>query len=156
MGVIACSTNEDPPIDPDPEVPDGETVVNSETLYSEYLGGSRHYAIYLPPGYDTTSTQYPVLYLLHGMWGNYLDWASNGMAAITDNALNWGTAVPMIIAMPDGLDAFYCNNYNNGSMQYEDYFIEEFIPHIESAYRVRPTGKNRAIAGLSMGGYGHT
>lgn len=156
--LFACSTDDETTNEPDPDpalIPRG-TVVTSETIYSESLGGTQHYAIYLPPGYDTASTDFPVLYLLHGMWGNYLDWSSHGMATVTDNALYWETAVPMIIAMPDGLDAFYCNNYDHGSMLYEDYFIGEFIPHIESSYRVRSAGNHRAIAGLSMGGYGTT
>ena len=70
-----------------------------------------HYSVYLPPEYTDTS-KYPILYLLHGMWGNYKDWVNNGLAATLDDAINKGTAKKMIVVMPDGLDAFYCNNYD--------------------------------------------
>jgi len=78
------------------------------------------------------------------------------MAETVNSLINRESAKPMVIAMPDGLDAFYCNNYDGGDMLYEDYFIGEFIPFIESTYRIRASKQNRAIAGLSMGGYGTT
>jgi enterochelin esterase-like enzyme len=156
LATFSCENKEEP----EPEVytdtsPKG-TVITVDLISSESLGGSQHYAIYLPPGYDTTSLEYPVLYLLHGMWGTYKDWPSHGMAGVANNLINWESIEPMVIAMPDGLDAFYCNNYDGGDMLYEEYFIEEFMPYIESTYRIRASRQNRAIAGLSMGGYGTT
>ncbi len=153
---ISCKKAEEPEPQETPDPSPLGTVITDDQISSESLGGSQHYAIYLPPGYDTSSLEYPVLYLLHGMWGTYLDWPSHGMAGVANNLINWEDIEPMVIAMPDGLDAFYCNNYNGGDMLYEDYFIEEFIPYIESNYRIRDSKQNRAIAGLSMGGYGTT
>jgi enterochelin esterase-like enzyme len=152
--MIGCKKTEEPEDTPDPS-PVG-TVLSGDLVSSESLGGPQHYAVYLPPGYDTSSLEYPVLYLLHGMWGTYLDWPSHGMASVANNLINWESAKSMVIVMPDGLDAFYCNNYDGGDMLYEDYFIDEFIPYIESTYRIRASKQSRAIAGLSMGGYGTT
>ncbi len=131
-------------------------VDTGQTFFSAALDRDMNYSIYFPPGYDTTSVDYPILYLLHGMWGNYLDWVNNGMESIVNTAIKNETAKHMVIVMPDGLDAFYCNNYSGGSMMYEDFFIDEFIPYIESTYRIKSNRANRAIAGLSMGGYGTT
>jgi enterochelin esterase-like enzyme len=123
-------------------------------FYSDILSRDMHYSIYLPAGYDTSTNSFPVLYLLHGMWGSYLDWPENGMSNITNYAIRSKSAKPMVIVMPDGLDAFYCNNYNGGTLLYEDFLIEEFFPYIESTYKIKTSRGSRAIAGLSMGGYG--
>ena len=135
--------------------PQGE-VNTTQTITSAILGRAMHFSVYLPPSYNETTTKYPVLYLLHGMSGNYLDWVNNDMATTMNLAISKKTAKEMIVIMPDGLDAFYCNNFNGGSMRYEDFLIQEFFPQIESKYRINATKKGRAIAGLSMGGYGAT
>jgi S-formylglutathione hydrolase FrmB len=59
----------------------------------------------------------------------------------------------VIIVMPDGGVSWYINDYQN-KVRYEDMFIREFIPHIDSTYRTRPTRDYRGISGLSMGGWG--
>jgi S-formylglutathione hydrolase FrmB len=112
------------------------------------------FGIYLPPGYESSDTSYPVLYLLHGGTGNQMDWLKLGsMKTITDKAIADGKSVPMIIVMPDAEMTFYMNNAQ-GRYQFEDYFFQEFIPYIEKTYRCRKEKKYRSIAGLSMGGYG--
>jgi enterochelin esterase-like enzyme len=153
----SCKKAEDlepPPKPADP--PLTGSVVTDRIIESQILDGPQHYAIYLPPGYDTASVDYPVLYLLHGATQSYLDWPSHGMSGITDYFILSKTVVPMIIVMPDGFNAYYCNNFDGGDLLYEDYFIDEFIPEIEATYRIMNNGKKRAIAGLSMGGYGAT
>ena len=59
----------------------------------------------------------------------------------------------MIIVMPDAWDTWYINQYD-GKVPYEDMFFEELIPYMEKTYRIRSDKESRAIAGLSMGGYG--
>jgi enterochelin esterase-like enzyme len=156
VAAVSCEKTVDPEPEEYTDTSPAGTVIADDLINSESLGGPQHYAIYLPPGYDTSSIEFPVLYLLHGMWGSYKDWPSHGMAGIVNDLIARESAKPMVIAMPDGLDAFYCNNYNGGDILYEDYFIEEFIPYVESTYRIRASKQNRAIAGLSMGGYGTT
>ena len=75
------------------------------------------------------------------------------MKTITDRAIANEEAVPMIIVMPDAWDTWYVNQYD-GKVPYEDMFFEELIPYMEKTYRVRSNQESRAIAGLSMGGYG--
>ena len=132
------------------------TVDTTQTINSVILGRAMHYSVYLPPTYDKSSDNYPVLYLLHGMGGDYRDWVQNGMASIIDWSIKGKKSKEMIVIMPNGFNAFYCNNFNNGPLKYEDFFVKEFIPQIESKYRINRTQKGRAIAGLSMGGYGAT
>jgi enterochelin esterase-like enzyme len=130
------------------------TLDTKQVIHSDILNRDMHYSVYMPPGYDTSKVSYPVLYLLHGMWGNYLDWVNNGMANTLDDAIYQKKAKPMIVIMPDGLDSFYCNNYNGGTLRYEDFLTDEFFHYIETSYRIKASRTDRAIAGLSMGGYG--
>lgn len=130
---------------------DTQQIINSTIMKMEV-----HYSIYLPPGYEeSSSTTYPVLYLLHGYDGDYLDWINKGnMVDIVDKTNSIGNIKEMIIVMPSGMNSYYLNDYFGGSLRYEDFFINEFIPQVESKYRV--TSNDRAIAGLSMGGFGTT
>jgi enterochelin esterase-like enzyme len=126
------------------------------SLPSDILGGERHYAIYLPPDYDSSSRSYPVLYLLHGAGDNHTGWVQFGeVLRIADQAIRDGTATPMVIAMPDA-DTGRRGYFNDitGEWRFEDFFFEEFIPYIESTYRIRGEKRYRAVAGLSMGGGG--
>jgi S-formylglutathione hydrolase FrmB len=75
------------------------------------------------------------------------------MQEITDRAIKSDQAVPMIVVMPNAWDTWYINQYD-GKAPYEDMFFEELIPYIEKTYRARSNKEFRAIAGLSMGGYG--
>jgi len=131
------------------------TVDCSQVIQSDILKKEMHYSVYLPDGYLTSNRSYPVLYLLHGMMDNYTGWVNHGeVNRIASEAIARGAAPEMIIVMPDGLtDAFYINNYDK-SVRWEDFFYNEFIPQVEKKYRIQADRNNRAIAGLSMGGYG--
>ena len=131
-------------------------VSDNLTLKSEILEMERHYAIYLPPDYETSERSYPVLYLLHGGGDDQTGWVQFGeVLHIADKAIAKGTATPMIIIMPDaskGQRGFF--NDPKNEWRYEDFFFEEFIPFIEGSYRIKGEKRYRAVAGLSMGGGG--
>lgn len=131
-------------------------VADNEMMTSEILGMERSYAVYLPPGYETDTRSYPVLYLLHGAGDDHTGWIQFGeVARITDAAIGEGTATPMVIIMPDantGRRGYY--NSIEGDFRYEDFFFEELLPTVERKYRVKSEKRYRAIAGLSMGGGG--
>jgi S-formylglutathione hydrolase FrmB len=121
---------------------------------SSMLGKDVEYSIYLPADYDKSNRRYPVLYLLHGYSDDETGWSQFGEAQIIgDRLMQNGEAAPMIIVMPDGGVSWYINSYD-GKTRYEDFFVKELIPHIDATYRTRTTKQYRAIAGLSMGGYG--
>ena len=129
-------------------------VYDSVVLKSKILNKNKIFAIYLPPGYEASHVQYPVLYLLHGGDGSQVDWIQRGNVKQTsDSLIRTGGSVPMIIVMPDAEMTFYLNNVE-GKYQFEDYFFRELIPFIEKHYRCRTEKKYRAISGLSMGGFG--
>ncbi|MBN1984754.1 MAG: esterase family protein [Prolixibacteraceae bacterium] len=129
-------------------------VIESLQFTSELVSYPVEYSVYLPPGYETSERSYPVLYLLHGYSDDETGWIQFGEAnAIADRGIKNGDFPPCIIVMPDGKVTWYSNSYN-GSDPWEDMFVKEFIPFIEKQYRIRPKKEFRAIAGLSMGGYG--
>lgn len=132
----------------------GGKVIESRSLKSGILGKDVNYSVYLPADYDTSDRKYPVLYLLHGSGGDETNWVQPGeVKRIADGLIESGEATPIIIVMPDGQESWYLNDYS-GRNRYEDMFVEELIPHVEAQYRARPGKSYRAIAGLSMGGYG--
>ncbi|GAB3516530.1 alpha/beta hydrolase [Emticicia fontis] len=129
-------------------------VKESLTIKSSTLGKEVKYNIYLPADYEKTNRQYPVLYLLHGYTDNETGWTQFGQAPeIADKVINSGEAPPMIIVMPDAGVTWYMNTFD-GKTKFEDFFIKEFIPYIETTYRIRSKKEFRAVAGLSMGGLG--
>lgn len=130
------------------------TIQESLPIESSALGESVYYSIYLPDGYEESNRNYPVLYLLHGYTDNETGWTQFGeVQKITDKASSGLNVTDMIIVMPDAGVSWYINNHD-GSVSYEDFFTQELIPHIDETYRTRATKEFRAVAGLSMGGYG--
>ncbi len=129
-------------------------VIESLEFKSNLVSYPVKYSIYLPPGYDASERSYPVVYLLHGYSDDETGWIQFGEAnSIADKGIADGEFSPCIIVMPDGKVTWYCNSAD-GKDPWEDMFIQEFIPFIEKEYRIRPKKEFRAIAGLSMGGYG--
>jgi enterochelin esterase-like enzyme len=131
-------------------------VFDNLSMTSKILKGERKFAIYLPPDYETSQRNYPVLYLLHGSGDDQTGWIQFGeVLRIADKSIKTGKATPMIIVMPDantGQRGYF--NDIDGAWNYEDFFFEELIPHIEKTYRAKSEKKYRAISGLSMGGGG--
>jgi len=129
-------------------------VMESLKFESKKVGYPVEYSIYLPPDYDTSNRSYPVLYLLHGYSDDETGWIQFGEAnSIADKGIANGDFSPCIIVMPNGKVSWYVNSFD-GKDPWEDMFVQEFIPFIEKEYRIRSKKEFRAIAGLSMGGYG--
>ncbi|WP_236980225.1 alpha/beta hydrolase [Membranihabitans maritimus] len=140
---------------PDPDaLVQNSKIFESMKLESKILGKDVEYSVYLPYDYFNSDRSYPVLYLLHGFSDDETGWTQFGeVKHIADKAISSGDATEMIIVMPDAGVSWYVNNYDS-SVEYENFFFEELIPHIESEYRARSGRQYRAVAGLSMGGFG--
>ncbi|MCF0062350.1 alpha/beta hydrolase-fold protein [Dyadobacter chenwenxiniae] len=131
-------------------------VMDNLSVLSKLLKSERKYAIYLPPDYATSERSYPVLYLLHGAGDDHTGWVQFGeVLNITDKAIREGSATPMIIVMPDA-DTGRRGYFNDvkGDWNYEDFFFQELMPHVEKKFRIKANKRFRAVAGLSMGGGG--
>ncbi len=136
------------------QVPHG--TVHVHKYASKSLGVTRGLYVYTPPGYEENlQVKYPVLYLLHGMGDTESAWTVVGRAnLIVDNLLAANKARPLVIVMPYGHtpsappDMRSLGNY----AAFAKDLVEDVIPYIQKCYRVSAEQKDRAIAGLSMGG----
>ena len=139
-----------------------QSEISTHSVQSAILGEEVAYNLYLPAGYDeTASVRYPVIYLLHGLYGSHVDWATAGhMKDVVDELIASGECRPVIIIMPDAGDPDVHNNWNGyfnmPGHNYEDFFFKEFIPAVEARYPILSDKGTRAVMGLSMGGGGST
>jgi enterochelin esterase-like enzyme len=143
------------PQGPIPVVSDPQArLLESLRFNSSLLNRAMNYSVYLPPDYYTSTRRYPVVYLLHGLGDTETGWVQFGEAnRIADEAIKSGEIPPMIIVMPDAAVTWYMNDYQ-AKNRYEDMFVQEFVPYIDSTLRTRTDRSFRAVAGLSMGGHG--
>src|SRR5215207_2344427 len=164
---------------PQPAVATPPSRVAADSFWSQALGIRKQFVVYLPPSYDGTSTRrYPVAYYLHGHAGDEWNWVRAGRIDRTLDSLIAGGVPEMIVVMPDGDDGWYTtwNNLGNNAdcrrstppgrrsesvdafcvpwPKYDDYITRDLVARVDSVYRTIPSRTARAIAGLSMGGYG--
>jgi S-formylglutathione hydrolase FrmB len=147
-----------------------ESVVNgtdgrlrTEVLDSPALGARTRVNVLLPKGYDPSgATRYPVLYLLHGALADYNDWNySGGVKDLVDRVSAEQGLPPFIVVMPDGGHyGWYSDWYGTdiGSTgtapAWSQHHVRELIPWIDATFPTVADRSARAIAGLSMGGFG--
>jgi enterochelin esterase-like enzyme len=133
------------------DVPHGE--IRIKRYFSKVTRSWRQFYIYTPAGYDANpNVKYPVLYIMHGGGEDERGWATQGKTdAILDNLIAGGKAKPMLIVMPDGNMPSTGFDVNTLKM-FEAEMKQCIIPFVESNYRAETDSKNRALAGLSMGG----
>ncbi|MDA3816841.1 MAG: alpha/beta hydrolase-fold protein [Prolixibacteraceae bacterium] len=134
--------------------------IDTVTYQSNTVGNDRTALVYTPPGFEN-SNKYPVLYLLHGIGGDEFAWTKNGNACtILDNLYAQDKLEPMIVVMPNGRamknDRAEGNIFSPERVEafatFEKDLLNDLIPFVEKNYPAKEDPKNRAIAGLSMGG----
>jgi S-formylglutathione hydrolase FrmB len=123
---------------------------------SAILHASVRYCVFLPASYSAASAKtrrYPVLYLLHGLGGNGQTMAVDGEWTELQDLRRDHKVGDFLVVAPDGWDTFYINS-RDGKTRYGDFFLREFMPFLEHAYRIRAGRAAHGITGFSMGGYG--
>jgi enterochelin esterase family protein len=122
---------------------------------SPTLGRPVSYNLYLPDGYDG-ATPLPVLFLLHGLGGTADDWAESGNLAETlDRLMAEDTVPPMLVVMPGLGDGWYVDNPDpGGAGATQTAFLADLVPYIDRTWPTQGRRGGRAVAGLSMGGWG--
>ncbi len=126
-----------------------KTSVETVQFQSKLTNATLPYNVILPADYRASSvTRYPVLYLLHGFGGHYSDWATR------TNVADYAAPYRMIVVMPEGNNGWYTDSTGVATDKYESYILKELIPDVQKRYRTIEARYGRAVAGLSMGGYG--
>lgn len=144
----------------------GVTILD-KTHYSTALGESRNYRIFLPSDYmSQPGKSYPVIYYYHGWsqryFGSINDYkADEGNSNDGDNIANFVANNAVIVVKPDGYNRrpdedYYLRPYNIGPVEtYRQFplYFPELVSYIDTHYRTIADRGQRAISGLSMGGF---
>jgi putative tributyrin esterase len=115
---------------------------------SAMLAEERTMLVMLAADYDTAVRRYPVLYLLHGADADITDWARG------TNLSEYASHHQLIIVTPDASRSWYVNSVANPKAHYDDYIMKDVIAYVDKNFRTIPEPFARAIAGVSMGGFG--
>ena len=120
-------------------------------LDSRLMGKPMPYQVVYPVGYKNrleAEKRYPVIFLLHGLTGHYDNWVSKTLL------VEYAAEHNIIVVTPEGGDGWYTDSVSGANEKWESYIVQELIPEIDKRFRTIPTRDKRAIAGLSMGGFG--
>jgi S-formylglutathione hydrolase FrmB len=128
--------------------------VECNSLHSKILSRPVPYCVVLPSSFDADKARhFSILYFLHGLGDNAQFFVHSGAWNLADDMRERGELKDFLVVTPDGGASFYINS-KDGTQPYENFLLEEFFPFIERHYRAAPGRAHRAIAGISMGGYG--
>ena len=142
MAVPAAQDNSAPAVAPRP-------TARTVRITSPSLGNREYaFAVLLPNGYDTSTKRYPVLFLLHGGGQTHTAFPSRGW--FTREA----ASRDMIVVLPNGGRSFFANAAGIPDARYEDLIARDLVQYVDTHYRTLATRESRAIAGISMGGFG--
>jgi enterochelin esterase-like enzyme len=124
-----------------------------KTYHSTLMNTDIGYVIYLPPNYNNSTDRYPVVYSLHGMGGNE-NGNCNNYSGVMQSGITNNEFPPVIVVFVNGRGNTFYSDSKDGSVKCESTIINELIPHIDETYRTKADRTNRAIEGMSMGGFG--
>jgi putative tributyrin esterase len=122
--------------------------VVEEILQSSLMERELPFRALLPENYEASGAFYPVLYLLHGLFGSCDNWVE--LTGLTE----YLRTREFIVVLPEGENAWYTDSVTVEKNKFESFFINELIPAVETRYRIDGSRAARAVAGLSMGGFG--
>ena len=132
----------------------GLRIRESMVMHSLVLKQDVHFSVCLPKEYYDSKKSYPVVYLLHGLGDNETSWLEYGqISQYADKAVEDEETKPMIFVMPEAFRTYYVNDYK-GAFLYQDMFVKELVPYIDSLFRTIADRQHRAVMGYSMGGFG--
>jgi putative tributyrin esterase len=121
-------------------------VLRDVTFHSASLNRNMPYRVVMPANIPT-GVKSPVVYLLHGGSGDFRDWTNySDVARFAERGL--------ILVMPDGDESYYTNSNDHPDQRYEDYIVKDVVADAETRFPVASDRSHRAIAGISMGGFG--
>ena len=123
--------------------------VSEHRLASRLMGREMPYRVITPMQKAVAKDErYPVIYLLHGLTGHFNNWTD------LTKLSNYANGYKVIIVTPEGGDGWYTDSVANDKEKWESYIVQELIPEVDKKFRTLPVRDKRAIAGLSMGGFG--
>jgi S-formylglutathione hydrolase FrmB len=145
LGISSCSRHEQLSPPDHPRLTSDVKMVDV-TFHSAALNRDMPYRAIVPANIPL-SQKLPVIYLLHGGGGGFRDWSNySDVAGYAERGL--------ILVMPEGNSSYYTNSVDHPQDRYEDYIVHDLVADVESRFPAASGRAHRAIAGLSMGGFG--
>ncbi len=142
--LVACNRKEE--AQPDNPRLTPNVTMRDVTFHSAALNRDIPFRVILPASIPS-GQKLPVVYLLHGGGGGFHDWSNySDVARFAERGL--------ILVMPEGNSSYYANSAERPQDRYEDYIVNDLISDVESKFPVAAGRANRAIVGVSMGGFG--
>ncbi len=131
-----------------------QSTVDCASLPSKILARSVPYCVIVPASFKADTTRhYPIVYYLHGLGDNQQSLVNFGGWNIYEDLLQKKKVGEMVIVAPMGYRSFYIDA-RTGKFNYEQFFFKEFLPFVEAKYRAGGSRTQRAVVGISMGGFG--
>ena len=115
------------------------------SFFSASLSRQMNYRVFLPVAVEP-GRKLPVVYLLNGAWSDFRDWSNS--SNVSEYARR-----DVILVMPQGDLSYYMNASGSPKDKYEDYVTKDLIADVESRFPAKTDRTNRAIVGVSMGGF---
>jgi S-formylglutathione hydrolase FrmB len=131
----------------------GQGRIDCSVFDSHILHRPVRYCVMLPSNYDKETKKYPALYFLHGLGENEQALMRSGGWGLIEDLQRAHKAGDFVMVAPEGRGSFFINSAN-GQNRYNDFLLQEFLPYVETHYRIIRNRKSRGVTGLSMGGYG--
>lgn len=123
-----------------------EVRMQDVTFHSSALDRDMRYRVIMPAAVPTRG-KLRAVYLLHGGGGNSRDWSNySDVAQFAEKQL--------LLVMPEGGSSWYTNAAEHPQDRYEDYVVNDLISDVESRFPAGTGRQDRAIVGVSMGGFG--
>jgi S-formylglutathione hydrolase FrmB len=144
IGLTACKKEEIPFVD-HPQIAPGARM-EDVSFKSAAMGRVMMYRVFIPAS-TTPGTKLPVVYLLHGCGGDVRDWSNYSLISVY-------SANGYILVMPAEECSYYVNSQAKPGDKYEDFTTRDLIEDVESRFPAKTGRENRAVVGVSMGGYG--
>ena len=144
--VLTSCNREQPPIVDHPRLTSA-VIMQDVTFFSPALQRQMPYRVVLPANYSSMGRKLPTLYLLHGGGGDFREWTN-------DSDVAKYAANGFILVMPEGNSSYYVNSATNPQDRYEDYVVRDLISDVEQRFPAAQSWDERAIIGVSMGGFG--
>jgi S-formylglutathione hydrolase FrmB len=127
--------------------------IDCSSVNSKILHRAVRYCVMLPPSYETDKNgKYPGLYFFHGLGENEQTLLRSGGWGLIEDLRQQHKIGDFLMIAPEGRGSFFINAA--GGDRYSDFFLSEFLPYIETHFRVLHDRRHRGVTGLSMGGYG--
>lgn len=146
LALLAACSKAPPPTPVDHPRLTSDVVLRDVTFRSAALNRDMQYRVVMPVAIRKGRIL-PVIYLLHGGGGTYRDWTNySEVARYAERGL--------LLIMPEGDDSYYTNSASRPQDRYADYIVHDLLTDVESRFPAGTDRAHRAIAGVSMGGYG--